>query len=219
MNEVTIGANAPFQNNHNANPEAGLEAIRMVLGAAPQSNLANNNIPEDGVLNFRADARKNLILATDEDSDTPFHVANRFPGQTPQGPNGDTQGEIDATAQAAINAQAFLNLLVNRNDSPTTLQYGDPDQDVSDADLLNFDPAATLLNLQNAGLGEQSPGPGSERRPHWPRHSMWRVRTIQHLSITSLLPRFKRSLQTPEEEMASSLNRLPSFCLERGWLA
>ncbi len=78
LNNITIGANAGIQNNHNANPEAGLEVIRMVLGAAPNSNLDNNNIPQDGILNFRADARKNLILVTDEDADTPFHVANRL---------------------------------------------------------------------------------------------------------------------------------------------
>ena len=54
LNNVTIGANPGIQNNHNANPEAGLETIRRVLGAAPTSELANNNIPQDGFLNFRA---------------------------------------------------------------------------------------------------------------------------------------------------------------------
>lgn len=152
MNEVSIGANAPFQNNHNFNPEAGLEAIRMVLGAAPNSNLVNNNITEDGMLNFRAGARKNLILATDEDSDNPFYAANRFTGQTGTSVNGDTQGEINATAQAVIANGAFLNLLVSHNNF-SEIQYGDYIYDVSDANLLNFDPAATLLNLQNNGLG------------------------------------------------------------------
>lgn len=158
LNNITIGANPGIQNNHNVNPEAGLEAIRMVLGAAPQSELANNNIPEDGFLNFRPGARINLILATDEDSDLPFHAANRLAGQAGNEPPNpiaatDWQVEVDNTADAVINAGAFLNMLVNRNDPPTTSQYGDPNQDVSDADLLNYDQAATLANLVGAGLG------------------------------------------------------------------
>ena len=68
LNNITIGGNAT-QNNHNYNPEAGLEAIRQVLGAGTE--LVNNHIPTDGFLDFRADARINLILATDENSDTP----------------------------------------------------------------------------------------------------------------------------------------------------
>lgn len=44
-------------------------------------------------------------------------------------------------------------MLVNRSDIPTRSQYGDPNEDVADANLLNFDAAATFLNLQNAGLG------------------------------------------------------------------
>ncbi|MGE0592614.1 MAG: PEP-CTERM sorting domain-containing protein [Vicinamibacterales bacterium] len=152
LNAVTIGANPGIQNNHNVNPEAGLEAIRMVLGAAPDSELANNNIPEDGFLNFRNDARKNLILATDEDSDLPFQAVNRQAGQTTTDPPGVLtpawQAEVDATAQAAIRSGAFLNMLVNRGDTPSASQYGDYLKDVSDPDLLNFDEVATLAALQ-----------------------------------------------------------------------
>jgi hypothetical protein len=155
FNNIVIGSRAGFQNNHNLNPEAGLEAIRMALGAAPNSEFANNNIAGDGFLDFRNDARKNLILVTDEDSDRPFHAANRFSGQTSNEPpstfNANWQAEVDATAQAVINNGAFLNMLINRNDTPTRSQYGDYAHDVSDANLLNFDAAATLANLQADG--------------------------------------------------------------------
>lgn len=160
LNEIVIGPKAGFQNNHNLNPEAGLEAIRMALGGAGQNELANNNIAGDGLLDFRSDARINLILATDEDSDTPFHEANRFGNQaatdfndrSPRVGPGDAewddwQAEIDATAEAVIGNQAYLNMLINRRDFPTRAQYGDHAADVSDPDLLNFDPDATLANL------------------------------------------------------------------------
>lgn len=151
LNAIVIGANAGVHNNHNLNPEAGLEAIRMVLGEAPLSNLANNNIPEDGLLNFRAGARKNLILATDEDSDRAANVANRLPGQTTNDPpsalNAAWQAEVDAAAQAVIGNDAFINMLINVGDVPSRSQYGDYNKDVSDADLLNFDATATLNAL------------------------------------------------------------------------
>ncbi|MEM8987368.1 MAG: vWA domain-containing protein [Pseudomonadota bacterium] len=157
LNNVTIGANPGIQNNHNFNPEASFETIRMVLGEAPNSELANNNIPEDGFLNFRSDARINLILATDEDSDRAFFAANRPANQ--QGGDapsngaassiwGPWQDEIDATAQAVIDNNAYLNMLINRNDAPSIWQYGDYLKDVADADLLNYDAAATLAALE-----------------------------------------------------------------------
>ncbi len=146
LNNITIGANPGIQNNHNYNPEAGLEVIRMVLGTAPNSNLANNNIPQDGILNFRADARKNLILVTDEDSDNPFHNVN-------DGFN--LQQEVDATASAVIASGAFLNMLVSHNVN-SEQQYGDYIHDVSDADLLNFDAAATLANLNGSTITDNS---------------------------------------------------------------
>ncbi|PTN12565.1 vWA domain-containing protein [Nitrosomonas aestuarii] len=146
LNNITIGANPGIQNNHNFNPEAGLEVIRMVLGAAPNSELANNNIPQDGFLNFRVDARKNLILVTDEDSDNPFHAVN-------DGFN--LQEEIDATALAVIGNSAFLNMLVG-HDGNSEQQYGDYIHDVSDANLLNFDAAATLANLTGNTVTDNS---------------------------------------------------------------
>jgi hypothetical protein len=158
LNNIMIGANPGVHNNHNVNPEAGLEVIRMAFGGAANNEFANDNIAEDGILNYRPDARKNLILATDEDSDRPAIVANRLAGQTSENPpnpiNADWQAEVDAAAQAAINAQAFVNMLINIDDDPTRSQYGDWMQDVSDDDLLNFDAAATLTNLQNAGYGD-----------------------------------------------------------------
>jgi hypothetical protein len=160
LNSIVIGASAGFQNNHNVNPEAGLEAIRMALGGAVQSEFANNNIPEDGILNYRADARKNLILVTDEDSDRPANVDNRFTGQTSNDPpsviNDAWQAEVDATADAVIRNQAFLNMLINVGDAPTKSQYGDYTKDVSDADLLNFDADATLTALLADPLTDES---------------------------------------------------------------
>jgi len=157
LNAITIGANPGIQNNHNVNPEAGLEVVRMAFGGATNNEFANNNIAEDGILDFRSDARKNLILATDEDSDRPAIGANQLAGQNSNDPpstiNAAWQAEVDAAAQAAINAQAFVNMLVNIGDNPTEEQYGDWSQDVSDLDLLNFDADATLTNLQNAGYG------------------------------------------------------------------
>ncbi len=157
FDDIVIGAKAGFQNNHNLNPEAGLEAIRIALGEAVNNTLVRNNVGGSGGLDYRADARKNLILVTDEDSDTPFYAANRFgvgsPGVSPPS-NGEAnanwggwQDEIDATAQAVIDNDAFLNMLINRGESPTRYQYGDYAHDVSDPDLLNFDAAGTLTNL------------------------------------------------------------------------
>ena len=154
LNQIIIGANAGVHNDHNVNPEAGLEAIRMALGA---SALVNNNIPQDGILDFRPDARINMILATDEDSDLPFYLANRFPNQSGNEPpsvfNAIWQAEVDATAAMVIQNEVFLNMLVG-TDTPTYSQYGDWHQDVSDANLLNYDAAATLTNLINAGYGD-----------------------------------------------------------------
>lgn len=149
LNNIVIGSNTT-QNNHNSNPEAGLEAIRMALGAAAQSNFANNHISQDGILNYRNDARINLILATDENSDCPYHDANDLGDCIGIGNNNSlvVQTEVDAAAQAVIDNQAFVNMLINRNDTSTRSQYGDPDDDVADANLLNFDPTATLTNLQ-----------------------------------------------------------------------
>ncbi len=172
FNNITIGANPGFQNNHNGNPhpEAGLEAIRMALGASTVP-LVNNNIPEDGILNFRDNAIVNLILATDEDSDLPFFAVNREVGQdwkfintgsrSPLNPLTGLQAvpwqnEIDNTAQAIIENGAFVNMLINIEDAPSASQYGDYNKDVSDADLLNFDPAATLLALKADPLTENS---------------------------------------------------------------
>lgn len=150
------GAVNGFQNNHNVNPEAGLEAIRIVL-ASSQEVLKTDHVGGTGILAFRPDAVKNLILVTDEDADLPFYVSNQFPGQAGNEPpaviNATWQAEIDATAQAVIVNNAFVNMLVNTSDAPTASQYGNPASSVSDPDFLNFDPAATLTNLINSGFG------------------------------------------------------------------
>jgi hypothetical protein len=161
------GAVGGFQNNHNVNPEAGLEAIRMVLGGAPNSVLLRNNVGGVGSLDFRPDARKNLILVTDEDGDSPFYGVNRFSGQSgfgsgngdfgdppSSGPTTGWQAEIDAAVAAIVANKAFINLVINAGDLPSAKQYGNPSSDVADANLLNFDPGATLANLIAGGFGE-----------------------------------------------------------------
>lgn len=152
------GAVAGFQNNHNVNPEAGLEAIRIALGAATDSTLVRDNVGGTGGLDFRANARKNLILVTDEDSDRPFYVDNRFTGQSATEPpstlTAGWQAEVDATADALIGSKAFINMIINASDTPAKAQYGDPSLSAQDANFLNFDPDQTLLNLNAAGLGD-----------------------------------------------------------------
>lgn len=152
FDNITIGANPGFQNNHNLNPEAGLEAVRIALGEASNNTLVRDNVGGSGGLSYRNDARKNLILVTDEDSDRPFYAENHFGGSifgdtSPNGFDQNWQDEVDATAQAVINNDAFINMLINIGDFPTKQQYGDHTKDVSDPDFLNFDSAATLAAL------------------------------------------------------------------------
>ena len=158
----TSGAVSGFQNNHNINPEAGLEALRIILNGAANNTLQRNNVGGSGPLVFRSDARKNIILVTDEDSDLPYYSANRFTGQSgnepPSFPNSIWQADVDATADVAISEQIFLNMLVNPSDPPTRSQYGDPNQDVSDSDFSNWDATMTLTNLIANGYGNSLEG-------------------------------------------------------------
>lgn len=158
FNQISVnGAVAGFQNAHNINPEAGLEAIRMVLGASSEV-LTSNNVGGNGILTFRPDANKNLILVTDEDSDLPFYASNRQPGQAgtePPSPlTAPWQAEVTATAQAIIQNNAYINMLINTSDPPAVNQYGNPASSVSDPNFLNYDPAATLANLIAGNLGD-----------------------------------------------------------------
>ena len=98
------GAVAGVQNNHNLNPEAGLEAIRIVLNSAVNNTLLRNNVGGTGPLAFRADARKNLIVVTDENSDLPYYSDNRQPGQTgtdPPSPLNAASARQDPLPQSA----------------------------------------------------------------------------------------------------------------------
>ena len=156
-----IRVNGPvtgFQHSHNYNPEAGLEAIRIVLNVPDAGALVRDHVGGAGPLVYRPDARKNIILVTDEDSDRPYYSFNRVPGQNgnepPSGLNGDWQIEVDNTVDAVVENNAFLNLLINAGDNPSRWQYGDPDQDVADSDLLNYDMLATLANLETNGFGQ-----------------------------------------------------------------
>lgn len=137
--------------------ETGLETIRMVLGASAVT--LTDATGGNGRLDFRPSAIKNLILATDEDSDLPIFPENRQPGQSGSSAcplAAPWQAEVDATAQAVIRNAAFVNLLVEEasgNDQGVECQYGDFDADVADADLLNFDRTATLARLVANGFG------------------------------------------------------------------
>ncbi len=159
LNKVSTGAVAGFQNNHNYNPEAGLEAIRMALGVAAvgdtaSSFLVRDNVGGTGDLVYRSDARKNLILVTDENSDCPFYAGNDIGGACGSNTAASPQAEVDAAAQAVIDANAYLNMLISTN-STSESQYGYFGYDVSGADLLGYDPDATLdaLIADVSGLG------------------------------------------------------------------
>jgi hypothetical protein len=154
-NIVTNDANPGIHDNHNGDPEDALAAIRAALGASV-TELNNANIPGDGIIDFRDGSLINLILMTDENSDRPFHVADRLPGQLSEEPltqessfqESDWQVEVDNTAAAIIAEGAFLNMLISPCQA-CKLQFGDPDADVSDPDLGNWDEDETLLNLQS----------------------------------------------------------------------
>lgn len=162
-NIVTNGANPGVHDTHNGDPEDALAAIRAALGASV-TELNNANIPGDGIIDFRPGSLINLILMTDENSDRPFHLADRLSGQTNEEPptqestfqGGDWQDEVDNTAAAIVANGAFLNMLISPCQA-CKLQFGDPDSDVSDEDLSGWDEDATLLNLQaNDSTSEQS---------------------------------------------------------------
>ena len=150
------GAVPGVHNNHDLNPEAGLEAIRIVLNSANNNTIQRDNVGGFGPLSFRPDARKNLILVTDENSDLPFYIENREADQTGTEPptplTAPWQAEVDTTAQAVIANNAFINLLISASGVARN-QYGDPTRSISDANFLNYNPEATLTNLIAAGFG------------------------------------------------------------------
>ncbi len=132
--------------------EAGLEAIRMVLG--------ESSVPlVNGPISFRTAALKNLILITDEDSDQPHYPANRLPGQTrPEPPatwslSSDWQREVDNTAAAVLRHRAMLNQLIKQDEGQTLVQYG---AWVYTQRFPNgrYDRAATLVALQRGFIGQ-----------------------------------------------------------------
>jgi len=155
----TVGAVTDFQRSHIVGPDALQEAIRVVLNEATfLDSDFRTNVGGTGPLEFREEARINIVAVTDGDSDLPFYEGNRQPSQTGTDPpsplDAAWQAEVDATAAALIEHAAFLNLIMNGPDAPSTEQLGDPLEDVSDEDLQNFDAAATLQALIDAGLGD-----------------------------------------------------------------
>ena len=163
FNSISVtGAVPGFQNSHNYNPEAGLEAIRIALGEATDNTLVRTHVGGTGGLDYRTGARTNLILVTDEDADRPYYSANRDPGQTTTDPPSTLttawQNEVDATAHAVIANQVFLNLIINPSDPPSMSQYGNPGLDASDPDFLNFDRDATAADYATSAYGESLVG-------------------------------------------------------------
>jgi len=160
MNSINCsGAAAGLHGDHNDNPNAALEAIRIVLDGAVDNTLVNGpNVACGYAFAFREQARKNLILLTDEDSDRPYFEFNRFTGQGTEEPpdilTAQWQAEVNATADAAVNNDAFISMMVDISDNPSKFQYSDPGLQVQDPDFSNFDPAMTLQSLINAGLGD-----------------------------------------------------------------
>ncbi len=158
MNSINCsGAVSGIHADHNANPNAALETIRIVLGGAVDKTLVNGPAVSSGYqFAFRTRARRSLILVTDEDSDRPYFEFNRFAGQDTEEPptilTADWQSEVDAAATAAINSGAFISQIVNRNDYPSKNQFGDPTLQVHNTDFSNFNPTATLNNLIANGL-------------------------------------------------------------------
>ncbi len=159
MNSINCsGAASGLHADHNSNPNAALETIRIVLGEAVDKTLVNGPAVSSGYrFAFRSGAGKNLILVTDEDSDRPYFEFNRFAGQDTEEPpttlTADWQSEVDAAAGAAINSGASISQIVNRSDYPSRNQFGDPALQVQDPDFSNFNPVATLNQLIANGLG------------------------------------------------------------------
>ncbi|HYC53524.1 MAG TPA: VWA domain-containing protein [Candidatus Binatia bacterium] len=165
------GGNPGIHNDHNGDPEDSLAALRAALNATTTPLIVNNIQDESpghtGRLDFRDNALINLILLTDENSDQPFHAADRLPGQTGTNPptmdvnfyGSDWQEEVDNTADAVIRAGAFLNMIIPTCES-CPLQYGDPESDVSDVDFSNWDEDATLATLRDLA-GDTRPATAS----------------------------------------------------------
>jgi hypothetical protein len=60
------------------------------------------------------------------------------------------QEEIDRTAKAMLKHRAFVNMVIDPADHPSTYQYGDPAQEVSAGNKMNFNPDATLKKLESS---------------------------------------------------------------------
>ena len=156
FNTISVtGAVPGFQEDHTLNPEASFEAVRIVLSSAVNNTLIRTNVGGSGPLVFREDAQKAIILITDENSDQPYYASNRYSGQTtmeppnpfPTSPADGWVIELVVTANALINNDASIYLVINHNDAPSAYQFGHPYMQIQDADFSNFDATATLNQL------------------------------------------------------------------------
>ena len=151
------GAEAGLHADHNADPDAGLEALWIVLGGAVDKTLVNGPaVSSDYHFAFRPLARPTLMVLSKEDSDRAYFEFNRRSGQDTVEPptllTSAWQGEVDAVADAAVERGAFIALIINDSDMPAAAQYSDPDLQVQDPDFSNFNPTSTLQMLTAYGL-------------------------------------------------------------------
>ena len=124
--------------------ESGTEAIQFALAQ----------------LAFRPEARGNIILITDEDDDRPASIDGKREPPFLWNVSADMpffQGRIDTTAQALIQQEMFLNLIINPSDRPSRYQYGVPGATMLTPEG-HLDIEATLQVLRDNGYDESLQG-------------------------------------------------------------
>jgi hypothetical protein len=142
--------------------ESSFEAIRMSLGEANYNVFDHKNIGGTGRLKLRPEARKFIMLLTDEDSDAPLYPANfqwgfssddYGPSGWPSYTSGKYAEELKATIAALVANDATIYMFVDPGQGVSRKQFGDPKCDVSNSDFSNFDRQATIDCLNNNALG------------------------------------------------------------------
>jgi hypothetical protein len=141
--------------------ESSFEAIRMALGEAKYNVFDHKNVGGSGVLKLRPEARKFIMLLTDEDSDAPlypgnfewgFSSADYGPTSWPSYTTGKWAEELKATITALVATDATIYMFVDPGQGVSRKQFGDPKCDIANADFSNFDRQATIDCLTNSAL-------------------------------------------------------------------
>jgi hypothetical protein len=119
------------------------EAALIALGEAPYNVFDHKNIGGSGVLKLRADARKFMMMLTDEDADGPIYPANWDWGLASSWSSYDS-GKYAEDLKETIRVLALaardvtLYMFTNPNSGVSRRQFGDPACDRSNADFSNF---------------------------------------------------------------------------------